>query len=81
MVMIIMVMVKMKMNRILFCFIAIVYLHRANMSKVLNIDQFSFCLAWVKKAVSSGLYLLICFLILHIYKHMHEKQTSKQKAR
>lgn len=39
------------MNRILFCFIAIVYLRRANMSKVLNIDQFSFCLAWVKKAV------------------------------
>lgn len=35
---IIMVMIKIKVNRILFCFIAIVYLLRANMSKVLNID-------------------------------------------
>lgn len=35
---IIMVMLKIKMSRILFCFIAIVYLLRANMSKVLNID-------------------------------------------
>lgn len=33
-----MVMIKIKVNRILFCFIAIVYLLRANMSKVLNID-------------------------------------------
>lgn len=74
-------MIKVKMNRILFCFIAIVYLHRANMSKVLNIDQFSFCLAWVKKAVSSGLSLKVCFLILHVYKHLHEKQTRRQKSR
>lgn len=46
-----MMMIKIKTNRILFCFIAIVYLHRANMSKVLNIDWFSLCLASVKKAV------------------------------
>lgn len=29
---------KIKTYRILFCFIALVYLRRANMSKVLNID-------------------------------------------
>lgn len=46
-----MVIIKIKMNRILLWFIAIVYRHRANTSKVLNIDWFSLCLAPVKKAV------------------------------
>ena len=46
-----MVTIKIKTNRILFCFMAIVYLLGASVSKVLNIDSSFFCLVWVKKAV------------------------------